>query len=177
MQRLALVGLVLGALGLGVGCGYPVPDEGATAFSSSAPALPAAVESAAQTWADAGLVIAGSVVVSDAPGGVPVRFLSRADLTRTCEDASREGCVTSTAERFTGVWLLEGLSPAKLQRMVNHELIHALVPDAPHLDDAQQGLTAALTSGLEPTAADMANVCSHAECADLGDAGPDASGR
>ncbi len=174
MQRLAAALLVLVASL--AGCAYPVPDEGATAYTAADPVLVAALERAAQSWADQGLIIAGSVVVSDAPGGVPVRFLPRDMLIRTCEATDRQGCVTSTTERITGVWLLAGLSAARLQTVLDHELIHALVPLAPHLAAGEHGIMAYDASSHEPTAADMATVCSFAECVDMGDAGPDASG-
>lgn len=146
------------------GCAYPVPEVGATRFTVVDPELSAVVSAAAAEWALNGLVIASRVTVSAEPGGVVVALRPGAALARLCESKRRDGCVTSDSEHFEGLWIRDGISAARLGVVVRHELIHVLVPAAQHLPPEVAGVMNPNGTTIEPTTADLDEICSHAEC-------------
>lgn len=166
------------ALALACGPALQRPSDGATAFAVDDPALAAAVRDAAEDWARAGLDVASYVTVNAGePGAVPVRAVPRERLPFACfpsrsraesarqDPAASDGCVAARDGRFVGLFVADDLAPGsdRFTVVMRHELIHVLVPDAPHLDDEALGvlhpdgnsrvITIADLRGLEPYAA------------------------
>lgn len=112
---------------------------------------------AAAQWADAGLEVANYVTVDDGRAGLPMRRAPQAELQKRCElSVPLEGCV----HWFGGDWLemliRDDIPDEQVPRVVQHEIIHALVPDAPHTEG--EGVFNALNIAPTITRADLKNL-------------------
>lgn len=148
MNRAAV--FVLGALFLS-GC-YITANPGAVTnfLSGGDRRIADAVKRAAAAWAWHGLEIANYVTVDDGKAGIPVRFVPEAELKRVCTDnppPKMTGCTYSEMGDWYGLLLRDDLAdePERLSQVVQHEIIHALVPKAPHLTGADGAFTASRT--------------------------------
>lgn len=95
------------------------------------------IRRAAETWARHGLEIANYVTVNDGRAGLPVRFAPYHEIRAGCPDATAinlSGCTHWAMGDWLEMLIIEDFAerPADLDYMVLHELIHALVPKAPH---------------------------------------------
>lgn len=96
-----------------------------------------AIRRAAAKWAIRGLDIAAYVTVNDGRAGLPVRFASVSEIKKACPDA-RAYDLSGCTYWYMGDWLEMLIresfrdKPDDLDYMVAHEMIHALVPEAPH---------------------------------------------
>jgi hypothetical protein len=161
------------ALLLAVGCieYSPLPEHGATDFAVTDPSLAAEVEAAAADWARAGLVVASYVTVNQEPGAVPVEFIPRAQIPSKCapreaetiDPHSIDGCTKYREKRFVALWLPDDLSPERRAAVLRHELIHVLVPDAPHAPDESTAVFHADAAAASITMGDVMHLRRYAE--------------
>lgn len=144
-----------------------IPKRGQTVFTVNDWRLANAVQAAAKSWADNGVLIAGKVIVNWNGKGVPIRFVPREKLTELCESSDRHGCVTytSSGQDFEGLWVLEGLPDLRLQEVLMHEMMHVMIPAMPHLEDPKIGIMHSRANSTEITTDDLDHVCSYSECA------------
>lgn len=150
---------VLGALFL-TGCfmvGMPGP---ATNFLSGGDErIAIAIREAAADWARHGLEIARYVTVDDGRGGVPVRFAPESEINQY-RPKNGPPVLYAVAAWEMGDWLhilvddRLASDPAATLQALKHEMIHVLVPNAPHLSGAP-GILTGIRSSNTITAADM----------------------
>lgn len=96
-----------------------------------------AIRRAAAKWAIRGLEVASYVTVDDGRAGLPVRFATPAEIRAACPDAravNLSGCTYWAMGDWLEMLISESFrdQPDDLEYMVAHEMIHALVPEAPH---------------------------------------------
>ncbi len=130
------------ALGLGLlfieGCYMVTQPEAIVNFLTGGDdELAEALRRAADDWAAHGLDIANYVTIDDGRGGLPVRFASKRAIEKACPNAQAinlSGCTYWAMGDWLEMLIAEDFRgrPADLEYMVKHELIHALVPEAPH---------------------------------------------
>ena len=128
-----------------------------------------ALKRAAADWARHGLEIANYVTVDDGLSGIAVQFVSKEKLKRACPDAAlpgqtQWGCTFWLQGDWMGMYILDDLEeqPVNLSYIVQHEMIHALVPEAPHLERAPGIFTAGQTVNYV-TRADMEHLARYTD--------------
>lgn len=133
----ALVALAAGAL-LMQGCYMVEQPAPVTNFLTSGDErLANALRRAGAIWAMHGLEIANYVTVDDGTSGIPVRFATAKELAKSCPDdrpVDQAGCTHWWMGDWMGMLIREDYAddPVGLSYIVLHEMVHALVPDAPH---------------------------------------------
>ncbi len=156
---------VVGAMLLGAtGC-YIVEQPGPeTSFQTAGDVrLERALRRAAAVWADHGLEIAERVTVNEGRHGMSVRFASAAELAEACPDdrpAEQIGCTHWAMGDWLGMLIRADVAgdPVLLSYIVQHEMVHALVPDAPHLVPGLEGIFSASRTVRVVTVADLENL-------------------
>jgi hypothetical protein len=135
-----------------------------------------ALRSAADDWAAHGLEIARYVTIDDGKAGLPVRVVSRRELEHECDvkipaavspgdpRPQLAGCTHWEMGDWYGMLLLEDIvDVAELfARTIRHEMIHALVPNAPHVP-GPRGIFTAVRSVDSITRADMDHLSRYTE--------------
>lgn len=124
--------------------------------------LAQALRRAAADWARYGLDIANYVTVDDGKDGIPVQRVSYDELRQYCPDGPADpwGCTHWEMGDWLGLLVREDLSRDDLTYIVQHEMIHALVPKAPHLTTGQGIYTPEKTTTYI-TRADMAHLAKY----------------
>jgi len=153
--------VIFGALVL-TGCYMTAAPGPETKFLSGGnTAIADAIRDAAADWARHGLEIANYVTVDDGRAGVPVRFATTREIEQYRGPGAPAVILAATTHEM-GDWLHilldERLKNDRDQflHVVKHELIHVLVPKAPHLNGIGV-LSPELTSNVI-TRADMAHL-------------------
>jgi hypothetical protein len=133
----ALLALAVGALAM-QGC-YIVEQPGPVTnfLTAGDEKLATALRRAGAIWAMHGLEIANYVTVDDGPAGIPVLFTTAKELAQSCPDdrpVDQAGCTHWWMGDWMGMLIREDLAddPVTLSYIVLHEMVHALVPGAPH---------------------------------------------
>lgn len=133
----AMLALAVGALVM-QGCYMVEQPAPVTNFLSGGDErLANALRRAGAIWAMHGLEVANYVTVDDGPAGIPVRFTDAEELARSCPDdrpIDQAGCTFWWMGDWEGMLIREDYAddPVGLSYIVLHEMVHALVPDAPH---------------------------------------------
>lgn len=150
-------------------CGpeYVLPDQGPTEISAAAPELAALVVDAAEDWSRSGLELARFVTVNQDAHGFPVRLVPRAKLGRFCrytdersaraDVSSFDGCTMffSTDRNERGIFIADDLHPERLAVVIKHELIHVLLPNAPHVESDVAAVFHTNGTSVDVTQADV----------------------
>lgn len=166
--------VVLGALGAVVlsGC-YMVAQPGRVInfLTGGNEALARALARAAADWARHGLEVANYVTIDDGRAGLTVRFATAAELAEACPDdrpVDQAGCTHWWSGDWEAMLIREDFEndPVGLSYIVQHEMIHALVPDAPHHDGV--GVFTPLRTVDYVTRADMAHLARYTEVRETG---------
>lgn len=167
---------VLGALLVGCAREYTLPDRGPTDFAVGGDAeLAALVRDGAAEWARSGLELAAFVTVDDAAGGFAVRRVPRSELGAVCyytaarsaaaDVHSFDGCTMffSTERNRRGVFVADDLSPERLAVVIKHEMVHVLLPSAPHVAGAAAAVFSENATSAHVTDADLDHLAAYAE--------------
>lgn len=158
-----LVGL--GAVLLLAGCWMTgVPEPELNYLTGGNDVIAEAIRLAAEDWARHGLEIAKYVTIDDGLSGIPVRYASNAEIEQYRTPGAPPVILAATRHE-NGDWLfillherLRGHFKETVQA-IRHELIHVLVPQAPHHDGI--GIFTALRSSFDITRADMAHLAQY----------------
>ena len=118
-----------------------------------------ALERAAADWARHGLEIARFVTVDDNAPGLLVKLVPAAEMPRPKGDSGGKIPLADTVASKDGKWLHMLLDdrlvhfPDELFHVLEHEIIHALIPKAPHLEGV--GIFSRARSSASITRADI----------------------
>ena len=166
MQRLALA---LAAT-LATACAAPdwtLPDQGPTEFTTAQPELAAAAIAAAEDWSRNGLELARFVTVNQRSDGFAITSVPRAELPTRCyytreraekaDSSAFDGCTMFFAAngRERGIFIADDLPAERVAAVVKHEMIHVLLPSAPHIESDIAAVFHTNGTAVDVTAADI----------------------
>lgn len=123
------------------------PRQPGTDFTVEDPALAEALRDAAEDWARHGLEVASYVTINQNERGVPVYYGDQKEIHAACPNSTLEyigACTSWRNAQFRKLVIDRGTSPERLATVLRHELIHFLVPNAPHLDEGPDALPGAV---------------------------------
>lgn len=166
MQRLALA---LAAT-LAAACAptdWTLPDQGPVDFTTTEPELAAAVRDAAEDWARNGLELARFVTVNQHTDGFTITRIPRAELPTRCyytreraekaDPSTFDGCTMffAASGRARGIFIADDLPAARVAAVIKHEMIHVLLPSAPHIETDVAAVFHTNGTAVNVTAADI----------------------